>query len=289
MRDYSYLDLADVTTDAKHKESLLNMLIEFDKFCQQHNLTYYLSGGTLLGAVRHKGFIPWDDDIDINMPRPDCERLMSLSGGKVSDYQLLSPNHTPKYHAYHWKLYDDSILLAKRRPGGIGKKIYPVFMDIFPIEGLPSTAVENRAHYAKIKVAKQQVNHTRGRIRYRGYKPLRLIRNRTAKAFYQFKGTDKYFSKVISIAKSIPYDKSDYVGVMMTNVHTTEERVVKSEYSPTIKLEFEGRMFSAPSGYDQYLKQLYGKNYMELLPVHKRISKHALVPFLAKKEVEQDL
>ncbi|PTP29405.1 LicD family protein [Vibrio splendidus] len=286
IQDYSYLDLADVATDAQHKEYMLNMLIEFDKFCEQHGLTYYLSGGTLLGAVRHKGFIPWDDDVDVNMPRPDCEKLMALCGGRIGNYQLAAPNQTQKYYAYHWKLYDDSLLVAKRKAGGIGQKVYPVFLDIFPIDGLPSTSEENNTHYSNIIKAKKKAKHARGKLVYNGRNPLKFIRNRLARLFYRSKGIDCYFDQVISIATSIPYEESEHVGVMMTNVHTTEERVVKNEYGPVIKLEFEGKMFSCPSGYDTYLRQLYGNNYMELLPPHQRVSKHALVPFLRKKTPE---
>ncbi|MEZ9303315.1 LicD family protein [Vibrio breoganii] len=283
IQEYSYTDLAEVATDAQHKEHLLNMLIAFDKFCEQHNLTYYLSGGTLLGAVRHKGFIPWDDDIDINMPRPDCEKLMELSDGRIGEFQFAAPNHSQKYFAYHWKLYDDSILVAKRKAGGIGKKVYPIFLDIFPIDGLPATEQENITHYANIITAKKKAKHARGKMVYAGRNPVKFIRNRLARLYYRAKGVEHYFDQVISIATSIPYTESEHIGVMMTNVHTTEERVVKAEYCPIIKLEFEGHMFCCPAGYDRYLQQLYGQDYMELLPPHKRVSKHALVPFLRNK------
>ena len=66
----------------------LNMLDQLAEFLRANGLRYYLSGGTLRGAVRHKGYIPWDDDIDINIPRPDCEKLFQLCGGKIGDYVL---------------------------------------------------------------------------------------------------------------------------------------------------------------------------------------------------------
>ena len=126
LQTYGIYDLEKRANDEELKAALLRMLLSFDKFCKKHGLTYYLSGGTLLGAVRHKGFIPWDDDIDINMPRPDCEKLMALSGGKISDFTLVEPNNLPETFAYHWKLYNDEILVSKRsRNGGINKKIYP--------------------------------------------------------------------------------------------------------------------------------------------------------------------
>ncbi|WP_434810428.1 LicD family protein [Microbacterium sp. bgisy189] len=279
MRDYDYSDLKDLATDADHKAAMLDLLIEFDKFCETHGLTYYLSGGTLLGAVRHNGFIPWDDDVDVNMPRSDCEKLMELSGGRIGDFELMPPNESQRYFAYHWKLYSERILIAKRTKGGIGGKVYPIFLDIFPIEGLPDTPELNREHYDEIRRRKDRVRHARNVRKYRGRNPYRILRNRVASRIYRSIGVRPLFDKVIEHATSIPFEDADHIGVMMTNVHTTEERVVKSEYAPVIRLPFEGHDLAAPAGYDTYLRQLYGANYMEWLPVHKRIPRHDFVTF----------
>lgn len=279
MRDYDYSDLKDLATDEDHKAHMLEVLLEFDKFCTEHNLTYYLSGGTLLGAVRHKGFIPWDDDIDVNMPRPDCEKLMELSGGRIGDFELMPPNASTRYFAYHWKLYSDAILVAKRKKGGIGEKVYPIFLDIFPIDGLPDTEEKNDAHYAEIIRRKNRVRHARNVRRYNGPNPYKLIRNRLGTLVYRFRSVDRLFNEVIDHAKSIRYEDSDYIGVMMTDVHTTEERVVKSEYTPVVRMEFEGHQLPCPAGYDTYLRQLYGPDYMEWLPVYQRIPRHDFVTF----------
>ncbi|MCB1273835.1 MAG: LicD family protein [Leucobacter sp.] len=287
MRDYDYSDLRELATDADHKAYMLEMLLEFDKFCEKHGLTYYLSGGTLLGAVRHQGFIPWDDDIDVNMPRPDCERLMELSGGRIGEYELMPPNFSDKYFAYHWKLYGDKILVGKRKQGRLGNKIYPIFLDIFPIDGLPDTEAENIEHYDEIRRRKNRVSHARSVSRYHGPNPYRFLRNRLAAMIYGMKGVKNTFDEVINLAKSRSYEESEHVGVMMTNVHTTEERVVKSEYAPVVRMEFEGHLLSCPAGYDTYLRQLYGPDYMEWLPVHMRISRHDFVPFFSYVEGEK--
>jgi lipopolysaccharide cholinephosphotransferase len=283
---------------------MLEMLIAFDKFCQKHGLTYYLSGGTLLGAVRHKGFIPWDDDIDVNMPRPDCEKLMQLSEGQIDHFEVMPPNPSTKYFSYHWKLYADSILVAKRVNGGVGKKVYPVFMDIFPIEGLPETAKLNNKHFARIIELKKLVNRIRRGISYSGGNPVKKIISKAlnllhsdrlrsysggnpvkkiiSKAFnlaYFTFGIEKLYDRVISHAKKYKFEDSTHVGVMMTNVHTIEERVLKSEYTPIAKMQFEGYEFPGPAGFDTYLRQLYGPDYMAWLPIEKRFPKHNLVTF----------
>jgi lipopolysaccharide cholinephosphotransferase len=289
MREYDYSDLKDLASDSDHKEHMLAILVEFDRFCEEHGLAYYLSGGTLLGAVRHKGFIPWDDDIDVNMPRSDCEKLMKLSGGRIGDFELVAASPSPSYFAYHWKLYSESILIAKRKAAGIGSKVYPIFLDIFPIEGLPDTEAKNDAHYAEIRRRKNRVSHARNISRYRGPNPYRFLRNYLAARIYRTVGVQPLFDKVIDLAASIRLEDSDYIGVMMTNVHTTEERVLKSEYSPVIKMEFEGHMLSCPLGYDTYLRQLYGANYMEWLPVYQRIPRHNFATFLSYAEGEKPL
>lgn len=132
------------------KEHLAEMLFAFDAFCTERGLRYFLSGGTLLGAVRHKGFIPWDDDIDVNMPREDCEKLMELTGGHIGNYVLVEPNAGTYRSAYHWKLNDPSIIIRNKNG-----KCYPIFMDIFPIEGLPNTEFGTKLHYAHIGIWKQ--------------------------------------------------------------------------------------------------------------------------------------
>jgi len=289
MKKYTKAEMGSQATIEELKQHLLEMLIALDEFCSEHGLRYYLSGGTLLGAIRHKGFIPWDDDIDVNMPRPDCEKLMELSGGKIGRYILNPPNYSETYHAYHWKLYDDSILICKRKNKGFGKKVYPPFIDIFPIEGLPASDAGNRAHYRKIGIWKSLANALWGDKWFHGSTTGRKILNAMGRPLAKLLGKRRLFKHVISTARSIPFDESDYIGVMMTNVHKTEERVVKAEYIPRIDVEFEGHTFPGPAGYDTYLTQLYGSDYMELPPEEKRVSHHALVPFhrLSKKAVHK--
>jgi lipopolysaccharide cholinephosphotransferase len=240
---------------------------------------------------------------------------MELSGGVIGRFQLVPPNPSRNFYAYHWKLFGDDILVAKRLPGAIGPKIYPVFMDIFPIDGLPDTEYGNDDHYREIIKRKELANRIRRLRIYSGRNPLKIsygavmrtiqraliqradsndypfssIYERALGALFSGLGTKRFFDRVIDWATSIPYEDSEFVGVMMTNVHTTEERVRKSEYSPVTRVEFEGHEFSAPEGYDTYLRQLYGENYMEWLPVHQRIPRHNLQPFVRFPDVERAL
>lgn len=288
---YTPLDLERLASDAELKAGLLEMLLAFDAFCKAHNLTYYLSGGTLLGAVRHKGFIPWDDDIDVNMPRPDCERLMALSGGKIGKFTLVPPNSASRTFAYHWKLYGNDILVSKRvyrKKTGISSKIIPAFMDIFPIEGLPDNYDQAVEHYKKIKEIKRKARFQAFLPQYHGRNPINKIKYKLARYYFKYFDVTNYHDEVIRHAKKYQYDTSNHVGVMMTDVHGIVERVEKSDYAGVIDIAFEGATVQAPAGYHIYLQQLYGNKYMEILPPEKQFSRHSLVAFVRKMTAEID-
>ena len=283
MRDYDVEDLIALSTPEEQQQHLIDMLVVFDAFCKEHGLRYCLSGGTLLGAVRHKGFIPWDDDVDVNMPRPDCEKLMELSGGHIGPYILNPPNDTFKYHAYHWKLYDDSILVSKMTLKGLEEKVYPIFIDIFPIEGLPETFEETVRHYEHLKAVKEETRFIwTEKGPYKGRSPIRKLKRMKVIERKEQKSDWQYFQDVVDVQKEYAFDDSDYVGVMSTNVHFEEERVRKIDFTQVVEMEFEGHMFPCPANYDVYLTQLYGPNYMKYPPVEQRVSKHAMVPFKSK-------
>lgn len=274
MKDYTFEDLGRRATSVEMKGGLMELLTAFDAFCVEHGLRYCLSGGTLLGAVRHKGFIPWDDDVDVNMPRPDCEKLMELSGGRIGRFELMAPNCTDKHHAYHWKLFHDSFLVRKKAT----QKVYPIFMDIFPIEGLPETMAKTRRHYRTCRKWKYLANCLWGRRWLHGKDLKAKLFHAAFRPVAALYGRERLFRRVLRVMKEIPFDVAPHVGVMATNVHQEVERVVKDEFMPRIDVTFEGRTFPGPANYDTYLRQLYGVDYMQLPPPEKRKSNHGLVP-----------
>jgi len=281
-QSYTVFDLERRASDRELQACLLEMLLALHEFCKKHNLAYYLSGGTLLGAVRHKGFIPWDDDIDVNMTRPDCEKLMQFSEGKIGKFTLVPPNNVTNTFSHHWKLYSDDILVSRRKDGGIKEKIYPAFIDIFPLEGLPNDYAEAEEHYVKINKLKRMA-------RIQSFIGERVAPNNKkrliyflAKFYFNYLNHIDYHAEVTKLAKRYTYEDSQYIGVMMTNVHGIVERVKKSEYTPIIEMEFEGKFLQCPSGFKTYLSQLYGHNYMTVLPPHLQFSRHDLVPFISK-------
>lgn len=267
-------DCGEEITLPQMKEILLNMLLEVADFCETNGIRYYLSGGTLLGAIRHKGFIPWDDDIDINIPRPDCEKLMKLSDGRIGKYVLQPPSNTCPYHSEGYRLYDTDMVIETSR--GNTSKIFgyvPIFLDIFPIEGLYADDKKLAKAYHKIVVKRKIYNCLDGGL-WHGKTFSTKVFHLLCKPVAKMIGYKRLYDGIQKVVTQVGYDESEYIGVMTAPVHTTEERVVKAEYEPIIKVEFEGRMLNAPKGYDVYLKQLYGPNYMEIPPLDKRKSHH---------------
>ena len=144
-------------TTEESRRIQLDMLRALAAFCDGNGLRYYLSGGTLLGAIRHQGFIPWDDDIDVNMPRADCEKLVRLTGGRLGRYWIVGPDldgFCPLCESY--RIYDPAAVIESWA-GGYAKEPYylPVFADIFPIEGLPDGKWQTRLHYDRIVFARK--------------------------------------------------------------------------------------------------------------------------------------
>ena len=253
---------------AELKKVELEMLEYIDEICKKEGLRYYLCGGTLLGAVRHQGFIPWDDDIDIFMPRPDYEKMIcSVRNSPI--YKILSDKDKGYYYNFG-KMVDTRTVLIEHhvnRIDGMG-----VFIDIFPVDGMPENAVEFDSQFEKLDKIRSRINgfsQEKPRFRknlfaYLNSWNLYVSNNR--------KNLPKEQAAYKILASQYPYDDS-------SNVYATGGSYKKKDIFPKewlsdgIELEFEGRKFCAPSQYDKYLKQLYG-DYMKLPPKEKQITHH---------------
>ncbi len=131
------------------QKRLLEMLRWFHEFCVEHDVTYYVAGGTLLGAVRHKGFIPWDDDVDIVLPRPDYERLIQLARREdCGRYLVETPDsENPDFYYAHAKLFDTETTLVEKAKYEIKRG---VFLDLFPLDGAGSSYAEAKRTWGKV-------------------------------------------------------------------------------------------------------------------------------------------
>ena len=129
------------------QQELLKILKWFHGFCVENNLRYYADGGTMLGAVRHKGFIPWDDDVDVCMPREDYNKLISLSASLPKPYVLETPQSEAKDFLYAFsKIYNTDTTLIEKGKKNIKRGIY---LDVFPLDGLGNSEKEAKKNFAR--------------------------------------------------------------------------------------------------------------------------------------------
>ena len=252
----------------------IDILKHVSKFCEDNDIKYFLSGGTLLGAVRHKGYIPWDDDIDIMLLRKDYDKFIKLFNVNSNKYKVFS-NDTDKLYPFPFAKVSDLNTLLKENtnikyPLGIN-------IDVFPLDILPDNEYESIKFYRKVKVLKKIYI----------LKSLKFKKDRTfiKKAIQCFAYIVLKPISVESIVKkickiSIKYNMKDsrYIGCVVWG-YGMKERMNKGVFNETIKVEFEGDMYNAPIGYDEYLRSLYG-DYMKLPSVEKRQTHHEYEAFL---------
>ncbi|MBR1558688.1 MAG: LicD family protein [Clostridia bacterium] len=252
----------------------LDMLDALADFCDAHGITYYLSAGSLLGAVRHGGYIPWDDDIDVNMPRPDYEKLKQLSGCRLNDHLEIASPEGPIEHSTSFPRVCDTryVLRSNSRDG---KSVYytNMFIDIFPIEGLPTNLKRVRLHYyhTKALITMRKLAYFKGPLSGQPgfFKTARTIVRPLAKLMgYRF-----WNRRLLKAAMKYRYEDCEYVGVVTGYVHTMEEYIKKEGYGTPTTVTFEGKPYKAPADWDKYLSNLYG-DYMKLPPESERRMHH---------------
>ena len=252
------------------KAVMLDMLNKLADACEENHLRYYLDGGTLIGAARHKGFIPWDEDIDVMMPQKDCFALKKATGGKIGPYRLSDPRDKEYVFTECWRIYDDRYVLYENY-----RKTYkPLFIDIEPMVGFPESQEETEKVFGKIIRIRRLKNSSAGNIWYGtsfGKKIFHLVTMPAARII----GHDRLFDMMQKIKDRLDFDESEYIGNMGSSLNTWKGKARRVEYTAPMKLEFEGRMFSVPGNYEAYLEPIYGKTCTrELPPVESRVSKN---------------
>ena len=238
----------------------IEILKSYIAFCEEHNLRYFFAGGTLVGAVRNQGFIPWDDDIDVVMPRPDYDRFHELTKGKIGNYEVRSIDYCPDIHCRGLIRVVDPDYMTELQ---VDPMFLPPWIDVFPLEGLPSNYEECLKHYKRANFWKILSKYTRTDLRLTPSRLRRWIKRIAFWPLRTFIGPIYINKKLIEIARQYKFDECEYVGVVATGLGIRERMPKKYFLDGEKKLPFEGMMVSVPPHYDRYLHSFYG-DYLRL-------------------------
>ena len=263
-----YLDVTDLKRIETH------LLHALGQFCQEHNLRYFLTYGTLIGAIRHQGFIPWDDDIDVMMPRKDYEYLVANFNRNrpAANVSVLSHSIDKRYYLPLAKLVDTTTVLKEDVTSDYEIGVY---LDIFPLDNLSDDFEEARARIAKafrynrmllIKTATWR----KGRALV---KNLALV---AGKVLLSTTSVSRLLEKMDRFCREKESDTfTQYVGVMAGISGGDDSRVFRREwFEQEMIVTFEGAKYPAPVGADDLLRKIYG-DYMQLPPEDCRVSHHS--------------
>lgn len=252
------------------KEIELDILKMFDAFCKENDIKYYLSHGTLLGAIRYGKFIPWDDDVDLLIPREDYNKMITLfkDNGR---YQLFAFEKNQNYYYPMAKLCDMATL--KEESGYNNGVKLGIDIDLFPLDEWNSNLrkAKKEARY----IGRQMKLLTLSKL----YKPdskssiKRLIKG-IVMFFCKGLGSKHYIKKILKASRKSSKSNSNYLGCKVWCVYGERGIIPAEVFADTTYVEFEGEMFPAPAGYDTYLTCLYG-DYMPEPPVEKRKTHHS--------------
>ena len=246
------------------QRKIIGNLEAIDQVCREHGLRYYLWAGTMLGAVRHKGFIPWDDDMDICMPRPDYEQLIAHWREWLPEpYEVISPETDPTY-PYPFAKIEDASTTVLERPDF--KFLEGVYIDVFPIDGAPADENERESHFKRYKVWRHLL-FLRGRDPFKhGHGPRSWFPWLLHKAW----SLAELQEKVKEYMTKYPYDESEYVCDYDDGLKgVIEKRLLGTPQT----YPFEDKQFLGVEHYDEYLSNKYG-DYMQLPPKEKQIQHH---------------
>ena len=262
---------------AELREIQLGILDAVDDFCTARGLRYSLGGGTLLGAVRHKGYIPWDDDIDIMLPRPDYERLLREFPAATHHYVIHNYHTDSSYFQAFTKIYDDRTVLKEYGIiDGCARPVYDtgVNIEVFPVDGLPAPDEMD----AYMDGLSECMVHLSNSTLFRYFSPLQRLKHYLKLMVYRHVDIRLKKSRRDSITgleeylKSYDFNTSDYAGAI-TGIYGLKEHMEADVFRHYTLLPFEGREYMAIADYDAYLTRHYG-DYMQLPPVNCRKSGH---------------
>lgn len=236
-------------TMSQTKKIGLDILVEFDKFCKEHDLQYFLVYGTLLGAVRHKGYIPWDDDVDVAMFRADYEKLYELinAGKSVRNDLEWRSSHLNNWNEPVLKLVNKNTICYHRGDMTIG-----IWVDVFVLDNHDEKIFKVNNFWRQVHIAKCTTHFDFSK---------KSIGKLLYKILFCWKPLMSIAKDIDARIKQIPFNGT--ISNMQWSCYDINDADV---YENPTEMEFEGYKFCVPGNYEKYLKKVYGPTYMQLPP-----------------------
>ena len=250
---------------------LLEILLYFDKYCKENHLKYYLCGGCLIGVVRHHGFIPWDDDVDLFMPRADYERLTRIwnKTGDTKHYKFCRTDRKHNYHDGGASLRDINTTEINRH--SVNEDIcHGIAIEIMPIDGCPKSKIRRALQLFDACVFSlfnvQRLPDNKGKL-------TRNVANIVYKIIRSPKTRYKIWKKAEKRMSKYSWDECSQVTELIGAFHGMILRHSKRDVENVVYRDFEGHKLPVMAGYKKYLSRIWG-DYMQLPPEEKRVAKH---------------
>jgi lipopolysaccharide cholinephosphotransferase len=271
---------------------ILRILKIVDYICNKHNIGYWLHGGTLLGAVRHGGFIPWDDDLDIAMTREDYNSFLSLAKEELPEDLFLQNLETTKYAGNTWTQIKDRKSFINIREGSQFHQ--GLYLDIFPMDSYSENFFKRNFHERLLKTLYVYIYAINSPLKKpflrKSYLAKNLMKITLKTVFF---GCAVFNKQVVyklnlkrreRIIKSMEKNPKTNYGFGADTLNW--KNIYKAEHIfPLKKIKFEDGEFSAPNNCEAYLTNSYGSSYMTPPPQHKRVAHHLkLKPILSEEE-----
>jgi len=263
------MDNTKLMSPEEQKDAIFQILLYLDKICRDNDICYSLTGGTLLGAVRHKGFIPWDDDIDVFLIRPEYDKLSRILS-EQKEYRWIAPE-LGNYHAGCGRLIDPRTVIIDEE---LGEQDIGLFVDICVVDGLPNNRI-----IRSLFIAYQRALYRLRRSTCE-QKKISIPRNpvkRTVKRIVRKWTVSRgpyYWAEIINrTRRKYPVEKSVHVANLQSQYGAKKEILHKSGFDRYQEMLFEGHSFLVFSGWKEYLTNIYG-DYMRLPPEEDRHGHH---------------
>lgn len=245
---------------------IMHVLSSLIAILDELKVPYYLQGGTMLGSVRHRGFIPWDDDVDLGIPRESYERLLKEIPGKLpANLELRTYWDETDHHYYFARIVDTRYQI--RRMGSLEERLENIWVDLFPLDGMPNGKILRQWHKLRLTFVRLKY-HLSCFEKVNIKRPGRPLIERIIIRFAMLTRVGKWFNtrkqldKMDSLLKKFPPEQSEWlVNFMGQTSYRFNELFPKEIYGEGKLYPFENMLLVGPEHYDEYLKSLYG-DYM---------------------------